>query len=65
MEIVVISEPLLEALMLDNQIDEVKATDLFYNSETFALLADKSAEYYKKSWTEIYEMLKKELRMES
>jgi hypothetical protein len=49
--------------MLDNRIDEVKATDLFYNSETFARLADESAGYYKKSWTEIYEMLKKELKM--
>jgi hypothetical protein len=26
-------------------------------------IADESAGYYKKSWTEIYEMLKKELKM--
>jgi hypothetical protein len=52
---------LVEQLMLDSQIDEVQATDMFYNSETFAQLADESAEFYKKTWQEIYEMLKQEL----
>jgi hypothetical protein len=58
-----IGESLLEKLMLDNQIDEVKATDLFYNSETFTRLADESAELYLSPWQEIYEMLKKELNL--
>jgi hypothetical protein len=60
-EISEISEPLIENLMLDNQIDVVKATDLFYNSETFTQLADESTEFYSKPWHEIYEMLQKEL----
>jgi hypothetical protein len=34
---------------------------MFYNSETFAQLADESTEFYKKPWQEIYEMLKQEL----
>ena len=54
---------LVEQLMLDNQIDETQAADLFYNSETFAQLADESTVLYKKSNQEIYEMLKKELKM--
>ncbi|MDR1341687.1 MAG: DUF3990 domain-containing protein, partial [Prevotellaceae bacterium] len=37
-EISEIGEPLLEKLMLDNQIDEIKAADLFYNSKTFTQL---------------------------
>jgi len=49
--------------MLDNQIDETQATDIFYNSETFAQLSDESTELYKHSWQEIYEILKKELEM--
>jgi hypothetical protein len=61
-EISEIGESLLEKLMLDNQIDEIKATDLFYNSGTFAQLADKSTGFYLKTWQEIYEMLKKELK---
>jgi hypothetical protein len=58
-----ISEPLLEALMLDNQIDEMKAADLFYNSNTFAQLEDENSKLSLKPWPEIYEMLKKELKM--
>jgi hypothetical protein len=58
-----IGEPLLEALMLDNQIDEVKAADLFYNSNTFAQLEDENSKLNLKSWQEIYAMLKKELQM--
>jgi len=53
---------LVEQLMLDNQIDETQAADLFYNSETFAQLADESTVLHKKSKQEIYEILKKELK---
>jgi len=56
-----IGEPLLEKLMIDFEIDEVRATDLFYDSDTFAALSNKSTELYKKSWQEIYELLKIEL----
>jgi hypothetical protein len=55
-----IGEPLLEKLMLDFQIDEVQAADLFYNSKTFAHLEDETTEFYLKPWQEIYEMLKTE-----
>jgi hypothetical protein len=55
-----IGEPLLEKLMCDNQIDEIKAADLFYNSKTFGYLATESTEQYKKPWQEIYELLKQE-----
>ena len=54
---------LVEQLMLDNQIDETQATDIFYNSKTFAQLCDESTEFYKRPWQEIHEMLKKELKM--
>jgi len=60
-EISKIGEQLVEKLMIDNSIDELQATDLFYTSKTFAALSEKSTELYKKSWQEIYEMLRKEL----
>ena len=60
-EISEISEPLLEQLVLDFSINEEKAADLFYSSETFGKLADEITKLYKKNWTEIYEMLKTEL----
>jgi len=55
-----IGEPLLEKLMLDNQIDEAQAVDLFYNSKTFTQLEDETTGLYLKPWQEIYEILKKE-----
>jgi hypothetical protein len=54
---------LVEQLMLDHQIDETQATDMFYNSEIFVQLADESTELYKRPCQEIYEMLKNELKM--
>jgi hypothetical protein len=56
-----ISEPLIERLMIDRQIDETKAADIFYSSATFTKLANPNTNFYLKSWKEIYEMLKKEL----
>ncbi|MDR1884425.1 MAG: DUF3990 domain-containing protein [Prevotella sp.] len=56
-----ISELLVEQLMLDLQIDEMEAPDIFYSSATSTQLADTDAKLYLKSWQEIYEMLKKEL----
>jgi hypothetical protein len=58
-----IGEPLVEALMLDFNFSEKKATDLFFNSKTFAQLSDENTELYKSPWQQIYEMLKKELQM--
>jgi len=64
-ESVMISEPLLEALMTDRHLNEVEATDLFFSSDTFAKLSDASTSLYKKSWQEIYEMLKLELAVKN
>jgi len=56
-----ISEPLVEALVLDRNIDDIEAADLFYKSKTFARLSDETTKFYEKPWQEIYEMLKHEL----
>ena len=56
-----ISEPIIENLMLNYNFDEEKATDVFYTSKTFTKLSDKSTEFYLKDWSEIYDMLKKEI----
>ena len=47
--------------MIDLNIDEKQTADIFYTSKTFVTLSDKSTEFYKKTWQEIYEMLKIEL----
>ena len=61
-EVSEIGEPLLEQLVIDFNMDEEKAADLFFSSETFAQLADATTQLYKKTWQEIYELLKKELK---
>ena len=61
-EITEISEPLIEQFVIDFNTDEETAADKFFLSNTFAKLADKSTEFYKQSWQEIYEFLKQELQ---
>ena len=57
-----ISEPVIENLMLELHIDEEKAADMFYNSNVFLKLSDKSTKLYEKTWHEIYELLKQEIK---
>jgi hypothetical protein len=56
-------EPLTEALVMEYKMNEQKAADLFFTSDTFAQLSDRATGLYLKSWQEIYEMLKKELKI--
>jgi hypothetical protein len=63
LNVIMISEPIIENLMLDFNIDEEKATDVFYTSKTFLQLADRSTELYKKTWQGVYEFLKTELKI--
>jgi hypothetical protein len=61
-EIAEIGEPLIEQLIIDFNIDEETATDKFFSSNTFVKLADENTDFYKKTWQEIYEHLKQELK---
>jgi hypothetical protein len=56
-----ISEKVVETLVANDGFSEEQATDFFYSSQTYLLLSDISSGYFKKSWQEIYEVLKKEL----
>ena len=58
----IISEPILEKLMLDRNLNEEEAADLFYTSKTFGKLADESTLLHQKPWADVYEMLKAELK---
>jgi predicted RNA-binding protein YlxR (DUF448 family) len=59
-----IDDEIVNALMMDSEIDETEAIDTYYTSKTFTQLANESTELYKKPWQEIYEMLKTELNDE-
>ena len=59
-----IGELVIAKLVADLDLDEETATDRFFSSDTFSKLADTSNQLYKKSWTEIYDMLKAELNFQ-
>ncbi|MCL2041982.1 MAG: DUF3990 domain-containing protein [Bacteroidales bacterium] len=42
-------------------MNDYQAIDLYFNSKIYSCLIDESTKLYKKSWKEIYEMLKLEL----
>lgn len=54
------SEKIVEQLVLEKNISEIKASDYLFNSKTYIQLTDISTGLYKKTWQEIYEILKKE-----
>jgi hypothetical protein len=49
--------------MSDYGVTEDEAADLYYNSQTYAAVADESTGYYQKPWQEIYAMLRGELKI--
>jgi len=58
-----IDSDILQALMTDYGMNELGATDKYYTSQTYSQFADETTELYKKSWQEIYQMLKQELNL--
>jgi len=61
-DIVIISEPIIEQLILDFDFNEEKVTNLFFNSDTYSKLSDPETHLYEKDWTEIYKLLLTELK---
>ena len=55
-----IGDKVVQSLMTDYDINELEAIDRYYTSNTCSQLADESTEFYKKTWQEIYELLKQE-----
>jgi hypothetical protein len=62
-EIVTISESIIGGLINDYSFDEDKASNLFFESETYSMLSNKETELYKKEWIEIYKLLLTELQI--
>ena len=63
-DIVMISAPIIEKLIVDFNLDEEKATDLFYDSDTFNKLSDIETKLFEKDWMEIYKLLFDELKLD-
>jgi len=61
-EIIHIDNNIVKALMKDFGKTEVEATDMYYSSQTYTKVADETTKFYQKPWTEIYKLLKQELK---
>ena len=59
-----ISRPIIEQLVIEQNLEKYAAADIIYNSKTFSQLSDKTTGLYQKRWSEIYDMLKIELNLE-
>ena len=59
-----IDDAITQSLIVDFEMNDYRAIDTYFNSKTYSLLIDESTNIYQKSWQEIYEMVKKELKME-
>jgi len=57
-----IDSDVIFALIKDYGITELEATDVYYTSKTYIKLTDETTKLYKKQWTEIYDLLKIELK---
>jgi Holliday junction resolvasome RuvABC DNA-binding subunit len=58
-----IGEKVVERLIIDLKKSEKEASELLFSSGTFAKLSDYNTRFFAKPWREIYEMLKKELKV--
>ncbi|MDR1169354.1 MAG: DUF3990 domain-containing protein, partial [Prevotellaceae bacterium] len=59
-----IDEAITKALVIDCGMTEEKAIDVYYESQTYRMLADESTGLYQKTWPEVYQLLLSELKLE-
>ena len=55
-----IDDAIIQSLIIDFQMSDYQAIDVYFNSKIYSLLIDENTGYYEKSWQEIYDILKKE-----
>ena len=57
-----IDDAITQSLVNEFEISEQQAIDIYFQSKTYGRLIDENTELYKKTWQEIYEFLKTELK---
>jgi hypothetical protein len=58
-----IDESIPKALADDYGMTEEKAIDLYFTSATYRQIIDESTGLYQKTWTEVYQLLLRELKL--
>ena len=56
-----IDDAVIQSLIKNNDISEDKAVDLYFSSNTYKQLNDETTGLFKKSWEEIFNLLKQEI----
>ena len=62
-ETIQIDNDVLQAMMTDYGLSELEVADKYYKSNIYTQLADETTQFYLKSWQEIYQMLRAELKI--
>jgi len=55
---------IIQTIIKNENVSEKKAIDLYFSSNTYRLLTDETTDLINKSWEEIYELLKHELKFD-
>jgi hypothetical protein len=58
-----IDDLIVQQLVLDFELPEMQASDLYFNSAAYRHLIDESSGLHQKSWTEVYKLLLQELKL--
>lgn len=58
-----IDETITQSLVVDFELSEQQSIDLYFQSETYKQLIDKTTKLHEKPWTDIYQLLLTELNL--
>jgi hypothetical protein len=59
-----IDENIIQSLVVDYELTEQQAVDLYFQSEIYKQIIDETTKLYEKNWTEIYQLLLQELNLD-
>jgi hypothetical protein len=60
-----IDDYILEALVIEYNIADTKAADLYYASKTYSCLIDENTGLFQKPWTDVYKLFLQELKLKN
>jgi hypothetical protein len=58
-----IDDAITQSLVSDHNLSEKQALDAYFESQTYKALIDESTGLYQKAWTEVYQLLLQELKL--
>ncbi|MDR2087139.1 MAG: DUF3990 domain-containing protein [Dysgonamonadaceae bacterium] len=59
-----VDDLIMRQLMIDFELSDIRAGELYFNSNVYSQLIEEKTGFYQKSWMEIYKAIIKELKLE-